>query len=180
MHLFLTGRVQVGKSTVIRRTVEGLSITPGGYLSYFGADRFNHGEHALYLRDAGEPPRWEESHVIARFYPDRFPEFLKERFETLALEALENRRGAPLILMDECGWLERDAFRFQRRVKALLDGETPILGVLREGREGSWLDGVRRHPKVRLVTVTEENRDVLPQELTAYLKPLLEREKGET
>ena len=39
MHLFLTGSVQIGKTTALNKTLELLKVTPGGFRSYFGEDR---------------------------------------------------------------------------------------------------------------------------------------------
>ena len=48
-----------------------------------------------------------------------------------------------------------------------LDGETPIVGVIQQA-ESAFLDTVRAHPEVEIVTVTEENRDALPQQLLLH------------
>ena len=60
----------------------------------------------------------------------------------------------------------------EREVLALLEVDTPSLGVVRQDAMG-WLEEIRRHPKVRLITVTEENRDDLPRQLAEYYRPLL-------
>ena len=44
-----------------------------------------------------------------------------------------------------------------------------MLGVLREGLPG-WTPAVAAHPKVRLVTVTRENRDGLPAQLNQWVQ----------
>ena len=36
-----------------------------------------------------------------------------------------------------------------------------------------WLEEIRQHPKVQLVTVTEQNRNELPQQLADYYRTLL-------
>ena len=47
---------------------------------------------------------------------------------------------------------------------AALDGDMPVLGVLQKA-DTAFLRAVASHPRVRVVTVTEENRDRLRQEL---------------
>ena len=39
MHLFLTGSVQIGKTTALNKTLELLKVTPGGFSAYIGEDR---------------------------------------------------------------------------------------------------------------------------------------------
>ena len=49
-------------------------------------------------------------------------------------------------------------------VLAALDGEKPVYGVLQQA-DSAFLRRVAAHPRVRVVTVTEENRDVLRRQL---------------
>ena len=78
--------------------------------------------------------------------------------------------GTPTLwVMDECGRLERDALDFQRAILEKLEGDTPVLGVVREGFPG-WTKAVAAHPNVVLVAVTEDNRDALPELIRARLR----------
>ena len=67
---------------------------------------------------------------------------------------------------------------FRARVLELLDGDTPILGVMRQGAMG-WLEDIRNHPKVQLITVTEQNRNDLPLQLAEYYAPFIKPIKEE-
>ena len=71
--------------------------------------------------------------------------------------------------MDECGRFEGQAAAFQAEIFAALDGTIPVLGVVRQGFH-SWLDDLRSHPKVTLLPVTVDNRDVLPDQIAALLR----------
>ena len=73
------------------------------------------------------------------------------------------------ILRRLCGRLERDALDFQRAILEKLEGDTPVLGVVREGFPG-WTKAVAAHPNVVLVAVTEDNRDALPELIRARLR----------
>lgn len=169
MHIFLTGEVQVGKSTVIEKTASALGVPVGGFRSGFGSDR-SEASRWLYLWDASGPPVYDEAHGVVRF-TDRKPEVLIDRFNALGVEALRQARhsGAGLILMDECGRFEGQAAAFQAEIFAALDGTIPVLGVVRQGFH-SWLDDLRSHPKVTLLPVTVDNRDVLPDQIAALLR----------
>ena len=168
-HIFLTGEVQVGKSTVIQKTVSALKIPVGGFCTGFGPDR-GAADRLLCLWHASGFPVYEDSHGVVRF-ADRRPEVFPDRFDALGGGALRRARarGAELILMDECGRFEGSAAEFQSEIFAALEGTVPVLGVVRQGFSG-WLDRLRAHPSVTLVTVTAENRDSLPQYLAAQLR----------
>lgn len=166
-HIFLTGDIRTGKSTVIRKTL--LLLKPldharkplfSGFCTYFGPDRTNP-DRFLYLNDASSPPVYDEQHAVARFIKGRAPEAFPGRFDALGVKLIsEARKNARLIIMDECGGLEREAFAFQNEVIGTLEGGIPVLGVVKAGSAG-WTDKIRRHPKVRLLTVDRANRDVL-------------------
>jgi len=164
MHVFLTGPVGVGKSTVIRKTAALLNCTVGGFCTGYGADR-GQPERLLYLWYPGEMLCVPER-AVARVRENR-PAVIPGRFDLLGCAALERARQerAELILMDECGRLEREEHRFRERILALLEEDTPILGVLGRGGEA-----LTHHPRVKLVAVTEENRDMLPQQIIQLLK----------
>ena len=85
------------------------------------------------------------------------------RFDTLGTAALAQRYG-DVLLMDELGPAESQAAAFCGAVLAALDGDMPVLGVLQKA-DTAFLRAVASHPRVRVVTVTEENRDRLRQEL---------------
>ena len=180
MHLFLTGKVQIGKTTVVDKTIARLGVTPGGFRTYFGEDR-RAPHHFLYMSSAARPRSFAPDHAVAEFRlgADGAPTAcqLLPRFAELGLHCLEDAQRHPMLLMDECGRLEQRLPAFRQRVLELRDGSTPILGVVREDAMG-WLEEIRRHPRVRLIPVTEENRDRLPEELASYFTALLEKPKN--
>ena len=80
---------------------------------------------------------------------------------------LAGRRS--LLLMDELGFLERCSPVFQRAVFTLLDGPTPVLGVLRRHEKSPFWGPVSRRADVRLLPLTVENRAEIPAELARLL-----------
>lgn len=169
MHIFLTGDVQVGKSTVIQKAVSALEVPIGGFCSGFGPNR-EWPDSRVYLWDASGSPVYDDAHVVVRF-TGRKPEVLIDRFNTLGVETIRRarRQKAGLILMDECGRFEEQAAVFQSELFAALDGTIPVLGVVRQGFHG-WLDAIRNHPKVTVLTVTADNRNILPSQIAAVLQ----------
>ena len=168
-HIFLTGAVQSGKSTVMEKVLAALNVTVGGFRSGSGPDR-HEADRWLYLWDAAGEAVYDEAHRVAHITPEDRQSF-PERFDALGCDALRHAKdsGADLILMDECGFLERDAMEFQAEVLRALDGDIPVFGVVRL-RSSGWTDSIRSHPKVTLITVTEENRDALPEQIVFLLK----------
>ena len=105
MHLFLTGSVQIGKTTALNKTLELLKVTPGGFRSYFGADRKSPCRY-LYMSSAAEPCTFTPEHAIVKYglNENGMPvHIVLPRFEELGLQYLSEASSYPLIVLDECG-----------------------------------------------------------------------------
>lgn len=156
MHIFLTGEIQIGKSTVIRETVRNLGIRPGGFVTEFEGSR-EAWPKTLYIKSVDGKKRA----LAAKVCENERPHVYREAFEGLGVELLKQAHNAPLILMDECGRFEQQAEFFQKQVLTLLDGQVPVLGVVRKLPYASWLDTIKAHPRVHLIEVTVSSRNGL-------------------
>ena len=172
MKIFLTGEIQVGKSTVIHKVLSLLNIVPGGFKTNFApnVDRSSWNE-SLYINSPSTPPQYLPENTVAEFSTGR-PQPCTEKFDTLGVDLIRSaRKGSRLILMDECGFLEHKAVLFQQEILKALDDDLPILGVIRLMKQGQgWTEQIINHPQVSLYTVTRENRDELPQIIAAQLE----------
>lgn len=171
-HIFLTGALQAGKSTIISKVAASCGKRIGGFCTSFGAGHAARDIRAcvppagrrLYLYPACGSPLFDEAHVVARF-TENGPYVIPGRFEKLGVPLLRKARtNAELIIMDECGRMESDAAAFQSEILSALDGDIPVLGVVREDLPG-WTPVIAAHPNVRLITVTPQNRDALTARL---------------
>lgn len=162
MHVFLTGPIQSGKSTAIARYLAGRQDAPGGFFTRWDRPA---GVLHLELLD-GQAPRVL---TAARMTDGRaIPE--PSAFDAAGARLLE-LAGAPLplLVMDELGFLEGCSPLFQRAVFTLLDGPVPVLGVLRPHPRSPFWGPLSRRSDIRLLPLTEENRDALPRVLTQLL-----------
>ena len=177
MHLFLTGDVQVGKSTIIRKTLAALKMDcPGGFRSVSVPD-LPGGAMSVYLLAAAdpEPAMGDFNRVGIRKGCGRGIEKFPQAFETAGVQALENAERARLILMDEVGRMESEAAQFSARILALLHGSAPILGVVQKIADTPLTNAIRKHPNVRVLNVTKENREQMAQEVLRLTARELDR-----
>ena len=157
-HLFLTGHKQVGKSTVLTKLLEGRDGQLGGFRTKrvrtaAGAD--------IYML----PPAGEDGYVPENILFRRRQGKLEvdpADFDRLGGAMLEKSAGADLLLMDELGPTELEAYSFQKAVLATLEGGTPVYGVLQQA-DSPFLAAIAARDDVQVVTVTEENREDLPR-----------------
>lgn len=165
MHIFLTGEIQIGKSTIIRQVLDRLNVKAGGFLTEFDGNR-SAWPKRLYMRAIPTNPLNENSCLAVLMRENERPRIYLDTFEVFGVHLLrEAMEHAPLIVMDECGRLEGEAALFQETVLKALESPKPILGVVRQLPYASWLDNIKAHPSVTLVTVTRENRDGLGEKL---------------
>ena len=155
-HLFLTGQKGAGKSTLIR----GLLAEETGRLGGFFTVRH---EGGVYLLPAAKERTFTPESLLFRCGHGGDP----ARFDDMGCAALADTAGCRLLVMDELGPHEEAALRFQAAVFRTLDGSTPILGVLQQA-QSQFLDRIARHPRVTVLTVTEENRNTLAAELRRW------------
>ena len=155
MHVFLTGDRQVGKSRVLNGALALLDRPVYGFRTRFLTRE--RGSSSLYMTPANNPEQICEAAMVAELAEGKMRP-LTERFDAWGVELLTEARRHPqgIILMDEVGHLEKNAMAFQDAIRACLDGDIPVLGVLR--KDQAWHDFIKNHPKVRVITVTEENR----------------------
>jgi nucleoside-triphosphatase THEP1 len=81
------------------------------------------------------------------------------------------KREGDIVIMDELGYLELEAYEFQLQVIKVLESSIPVLGVLRN-EKNIFLEKVGAISEV--VEVKLENRDALPEILLKKIKCLLE------
>ena len=174
-HLFLTGEIQVGKSTILRHLLEKMDLSPeqvGGFQSEVII--LPDGRNSVHLfSPAGQDELNEENCIMIRqpWLPEKskekrgFPEIFPDVFEKRGVELLQVNESHRLILMDELGFAEREAPHFRGKVLETLDGSVPVLGVLKK-KPYDFLDQVAGHPDVIVITVTEENRNDITDLIT--------------
>ena len=177
MHIFLTGDVQVGKSTIIKKTLAALKLRDiGGFRSVSVPD-LPDGAMSVYLIPARDehPMMGDWNRVGIRKGCGRGIEKIPEAFERAGVQALVDAENMPLILMDEVGRMESAAARFSARILELLNGDTPILGVVQKIADSKLTNAIRQHPNVRVLTVTKENREKLAEEVLRLVSKELDR-----
>lgn len=167
-HLFLTGEKGVGKSTLLKKILKELSGSVGGFFTVRKIGVFPEMPDlaTVHLLSAGTEECPSEKNLL--FICGQSDAQTKERFELLGCQALQSANEVRWIVMDEVGPHEEQAQKFREAVLQILDGETPVLGVLQKA-DSIFLRKIAEHEKVCLVTVTKENRDQIARELIKWL-----------
>ena len=152
-HIFLTGDIQVGKSTIIQKYIAAHpELRIGGFRTVWKDERWNN-RNTLYIVPAAGPDEMTDSNRVGLregVFPDRIATDYPKVFNIAGVMLLRHPEEYDLILMDEIG--------------TVLDGDIPVIGVVRD-KPGVLTDAVREHPNVRTIVVTVENREKILDDL---------------
>ena len=176
-HIFLTGSLQVGKSTLVNHV---LSALPGVTLAGFRTMTSKSPECSVHILGLNQTldECCPDNCVGIRSRNGQGPIGFPQIFDAVGCDLLLGADAAQLIVMDEIGKMEADAVVFRSHIRKLLDGNTPVIGVVRQEGNTSLQTMIRSHPAVKLITVTQENRDVLREPLVAEIRSLVIRRLG--
>lgn len=159
MNLLLTGEIQVGKTTLIKRLTRDLDISVVGFCT---SRHFSGGKQDGFIIEevGGSLTFGQRPCYIAKGSPETGWHPCPETFETIGVQILQNclKSNSDLILMDELGHLESQAPLFQELVHRCLSSPIPVLGVIKP-RKTPFLDSIRQRADVQVVTITPVNRD---------------------
>lgn len=165
-HVFLTGEIGCGKSTALRSALnlmQGVHIQ--GLQTYYNEARGSDNKR-LYLRAFGDTA---QGTFLAEL-PGGDLSSIAAVFNDAGSALLESAHAhAELIVIDEIGRLEREAFIYHEALRRCIEGDVPMLCAIRK-LKAPWADWIRNHPRVRLIEVTMENRDQIPQEIPNLLR----------
>ena len=112
------------------------------------------------LSPTGEPEYKEENILFRRRQGKTIMD--DNAFDRLGEFLLKSLPGADLVLMDELGPNEAQAFGFQQAVEQALEVEAPVYGILQMA-DSEFLSRIAAREDVCVITVTEENRNDLPR-----------------
>ncbi len=159
-HIFLSGEIQVGKSSLINRVA---AMHPQWQIRGFRTITLNPpaegGGRPVHIVPAHQAHALcsAENMVGIRYVAGQRTAFPRI-FETTGVDILNKSEQADLILMDEIGTMENDAPGFQRQVLSLLDGGKPVLGVLKK-KDSPFLRAIMARRDVLVIEITRDNAD---------------------
>jgi nucleoside-triphosphatase len=169
-NLLLTGPPSCGKTTCVLRLAERLcdlrlagfytaEVREGGGRVGFEAVGLSTGRRAVLAH-----VRSKSRHRVGRYGVE--PAALAQLVVT---ELGRPAREVDLFVVDEVGKMELFCPEFVDAVSRLLDGPTPVVATVAM-RGCGLIAAVKAREDVRLVEVTTENRDGLPEDLEAWVR----------
>ncbi len=168
MKIFLTGEPRVGKTTLIQKLVREF---PDDYAGFWSEKHYDleQGVDLVYIHATKGEWYYRPENCIGTCFPGVRAVGHKEVFEGYGRELLSHIPPKVPVIMDELGFLERDAEVFCKTALALLDSDNPVIGVIKP-KPIAFLDQIRAHPAVQIFTVTRENTEEIYSQIAALWK----------
>lgn len=171
-NILLTGKIGVGKTTVILKLIDRIDGSYGGYLGYC--------EHENGIRKIKVRSLYNlaDDYTIAISDCKNIMEFNRQVFETVLTRDLEKSiEDRDIIVLDELGRLEESCELFKRRVHSALDSEKLVIGVLKK-HDGKFINSIKSRDDVQLIEVTPENRGGLAKKLLSEIDSIGYKTRG--
>lgn len=178
MNVFVTGRPGVGKTTVIRRTVEELDkmgYTCGGVST--PEIRIRGVRVGFEIIDLATNSRGILAHVDNPAGPriGRYKVNLND-IRRVGVNAIEEAiKNADYIVIDEVGPMELLSRDFREAVLSAIKSRKPVLGVLHWKAQAPLVKEVKSRSDVRVYEVTPQNRQSLHRTLVEKVVESIKR-----
>lgn len=166
-NLFLTGRIGVGKSTMLKKALDELNIPAGGYVTQKIFDSY-------YIKHIAKSLYDNEEYIIVKSDTRNktkigFPESFENGMISILDKSLKFR---DIVVLDELGCAENNIKSFTSKVFEILDSRKIAFGVLKD-EECEFLNSIRNRDDVVIIRITEENRDYILGKIVYILKGFL-------
>ena len=162
-NIFLTGDIQVGKTTMIKRILRETGLRYGGFatIPYYKKDILRG-----FMLNSLNPQERNEAAAVIGYNSEGSWKAVPEMFDEFGSEIIRDSMQGDLqvIIMDELGFFESEAAVFQATVHACLDAAIPVLGVVK-AKSTSFLDSVRARKDTSVLTVGTVDREMVYQQL---------------
>lgn len=166
-NLFLTGSPGIGKTTVIQKTIQKLSLPATGFYTREEREAGRRVGFSIITLD-GKKAILAHVRAGGKCRVGRYTVKVED-IERVAVPAMTPKSPSEIIVIDEVGKMECFSQAFREALIAALDAPNTILGAI-AARGTNFIESIKRRKDVAILQVNHQNRDELPEKLTAMLR----------
>jgi len=181
-NILITGDKYVGKSTIVKRTLDKLNLKPGGFvvgrtgnldqwLSFYLTDPLDYYYH---WQGKSSSKYKKKCQIFAkRDDPSQDWEIQPDVFDEKGVQFLETGRNfRDVVVMDELGRFELEADKFQAKVFEILNSNKPVLAVIKD-EHNKFLDKIRDREDISMYRVKEKNHETIFEDVYKELRSII-------
>jgi len=157
-NIFLTGAPSVGKTTVIKKVIDGLKCPANGF--YTEEEKQDSRRVGFLMHTLNGLSGYLAHQNISSDYHIRRYGISIDNIEQIAVPAI-TPVGDQVIILDEIGKMECFSELFQQAVVNALNAPNRIIGTITLGGS-DFIHNIKDREDVEILEVTLDNRDTLP------------------
>ena len=163
----LTGRPGMGKTSLIKQAVARMAGKAGGfYTEEIRSQGVRQGFRLVTL--AGQTTILAHIDIHSQYRVSKYGVNI-DSLDRVGVPALhEAAEQGDLVVIDEIGKMELFSANFRETVLQIIDSGKRVLGTIILN-PNPWADAIKRHPQVKLITVTRDNHPQILSELLDWL-----------
>ncbi|RPI35434.1 MAG: AAA family ATPase [Nitrospiraceae bacterium] len=171
-NIFLTGAPSSGKTTVIKKVIDGLKIAAHGF--YTEEERVA-GKRVGFLMKTldGKSGYLGHQDIQSDFHIRRYGVSIKN-VEMIAVTAIAPVESS-VIILDEIGKMECFSEVFRKAAVNALDSPNIVVGTITFGGD-DFILGIKNRDDIEIHEVTPENRDSLPETILRKISEILQQQ----
>jgi len=157
-NIFLTGAPSAGKTTVIKKVIEGLKCPANGF---YTEEEKQNGKRVgfLMLTLNGQSGYLAHQDIVSDFHIRRYG-ISMDNIEQIAVPAIIPV-GDHIIILDEIGKMECFSEKFRQAAVDALDAPNRVVGTITLGGN-DYIRTIKDREDIEILEVTLDNRDRLP------------------
>lgn len=172
--LLLSGEPGVGKSTVLSKLYEKYPLQIVGVIARDLRDAQN-GRLGFSSGPLDNPTLLTIAHVtntstsrVGKYGVDL--QALDSVADLLASQLDVAQKEAKVLIFDEVGLMQSYSEKLRKQIENVLKSNVPVVMAIKQDDSSSeWLKSIKTMQVTRLITITEESRDEVLNELSRYI-----------
>lgn len=136
-HVFFTGKRNSGKSFAVDKVINRMGVTVSGFKTY-KAQVMTGKLSKIFICDINRPKCFNMGNCVAVINDGKKPVARTTIFDTVGVQYLKETYS-DIVVMDELGFLEKNAKLFEMSVRDCLNSNKLVLGVLGAEKQAPWI-----------------------------------------